>query len=364
MQNNGFETPLVFTDKSGLGLRVPSENFKVSDVKSCVGSKRLVDVIDVNTQEALTMTMKDWCEYYENSTSNSAKPARLLNVISLEFSHTKLENYVEAPLVVRQLDWIETAWPENLRESQVEPSNQLDKMKYPKVQKYVLMSPKGCYTDFHIDMGGTSVWYHILKGEKVFWMIPPTLKNLRTYEKWVLTGEQSSTFLPDLMDECERITLKQGWTFMLPSGWIHGVYTQKDSLVFGGNFLHSFNIPMQLKVHAIEQKLKVPSQYRYPFFIEMIWFVVERYAHCLTGITHFCSDDSEMTNAYQTFEPSTHLNALNKYELNGLKLLCEFLYNLNESKNNLHIPSQIVQPDLLLFTLKVSLCFRLNPFLT
>ena len=38
---------------------------------------------------------------------------------------------------------------------------------YPKVQKYCLMSVKGCYTDFHVDFGGTSVWYHILKGAKV-----------------------------------------------------------------------------------------------------------------------------------------------------------------------------------------------------
>ena len=29
------------------------------------------------------------------------------------------------------------------------------------------MSVKGCFTDFHIDFGGTSVWYHILHGEKV-----------------------------------------------------------------------------------------------------------------------------------------------------------------------------------------------------
>ena len=33
--------------------------------------------------------------------------------------------------------------------------------------RYCLMSVGGCYTDFHIDMGGTSVWYHILHGKKV-----------------------------------------------------------------------------------------------------------------------------------------------------------------------------------------------------
>ena len=33
--------------------------------------------------------------------------------------------------------------------------------------RYCLMSVQGCYTDFHIDFGGTSVWYHILRGCKV-----------------------------------------------------------------------------------------------------------------------------------------------------------------------------------------------------
>lgn len=33
--------------------------------------------------------------------------------------------------------------------------------------RYCLMSVKGCYTDFHVDFGGTSVWYHIHRGGKV-----------------------------------------------------------------------------------------------------------------------------------------------------------------------------------------------------
>ena len=32
----------------------------------------------------------------------------------------------------------------------------------PRVSKYCLLSPAGSYTDFHIDFGGTSVWYHVL----------------------------------------------------------------------------------------------------------------------------------------------------------------------------------------------------------
>ena len=34
--------------------------------------------------------------------------------------------------------------------------------KRPQVQKYCLMSVKDSYTDFHVDFGGTSNWYHVL----------------------------------------------------------------------------------------------------------------------------------------------------------------------------------------------------------
>jgi len=40
-------------------------------------------------------------------------------------------------------------------------------------------------------------------------------------------------------------------------GWIHAVYTPEDSLVFGGNFLHSFNVVTQLRVWDIETKTHV-----------------------------------------------------------------------------------------------------------
>ena len=60
-----------------------------------LGSRRQLDVMDVITQKGLEMSMKEWVRYYENR-----ERERLLNVISLEFSHSRLENYVEQPLVV------------------------------------------------------------------------------------------------------------------------------------------------------------------------------------------------------------------------------------------------------------------------
>ena len=48
-----------------------------------------------------------------------------------------------------------------------------------------------------------------------------------------------------------------GNTFMIPTGWIHAVYTPEDSLVFGGNFLHALNIEGQIAISQLETRLKV-----------------------------------------------------------------------------------------------------------
>ena len=55
----------------------------------------MVDVIDVNTQQALEMTLQQWVKYF-----TSPEREDIYNVISLEFSHTKLEDLVEPPEAV------------------------------------------------------------------------------------------------------------------------------------------------------------------------------------------------------------------------------------------------------------------------
>ena len=60
---------------------------------------------------------------------------------------------------------------------------------------YALMSPAGSYSDFHIDFGGSSVWYHIISGLKVFLVAPPTEHNWSLYEQWA-SSENQVTILP------------------------------------------------------------------------------------------------------------------------------------------------------------------------
>lgn len=61
---------------------------------------------------------------------------------------------------------------------------------------------------------------------QIFWLIPPTPQNLELYENWLLSGKQGDIFLGDRVSECQRIELKQGYTFVIPSGtpgWAEGI---------------------------------------------------------------------------------------------------------------------------------------------
>ncbi|KAM9306545.1 lysine (K)-specific demethylase 2Bb isoform 2-T2 [Pholidichthys leucotaenia] len=315
VQREGLRAPLIFKEKDQLGIRMPDPEFTVSEIKGLVGSRRSVDVMDVSTQKGSEMSMAQFVRYYETP---EEERDRLFNVISLEFSHTKLENLIKRPTVVDQVDWVDNMWPPDLKQSQTEATNVISEMKYPKVQRYCLMSVKGCYTDFHIDFGGTSVWYHVFKGQKVFWLVPPTHHNLALYEDWVLSGKQSDIFLGDRADGCQRVELQQGFTFFIPSGWIHAVYTPVDTLVFGGNILHSFNIPMQLTIHEIENRTKVLSKFRFPFYYEICWYVLERYLSCLTKRSYFSQairkEPTDCDTKTQTQSPSSDSRILDTNE--------------------------------------------------
>uniref|UniRef100_A0AAY5EDR7 [histone H3]-dimethyl-L-lysine(36) demethylase n=1 Tax=Electrophorus electricus TaxID=8005 RepID=A0AAY5EDR7_ELEEL len=290
IQREGLRDPIIFPKSDGLGLQMPDPDFSVSDVKLFVGSRRVIDVMDVTTQKGIEMSMGQWRRYYETPASEREK---LYNVISLEFSHTKLEHLVKRPNAVDVVDWVDNMWPRHLKERQRDSTNAIIDI----VSYY-----------FHIDFGGTSVWYHVLRGGKMFWLIPPTPQNLELYENWVLSGKQGDIFLGDKANSCQRIELKQGYTFLIPSGWIHAVYTPEDTLVFGGNFLHSFNIPMQLNIYNIEDRTRVPSKFRYPFYYEMCWYVLERYLYCLTNISH-------LTPEFQ--KHSLGIDKLNGHTRNG-----------------------------------------------
>ena len=244
---------------------VMPEGLTVRQVCNLVGPETPLDVIDVKTQNSggPKWNLGRWADYYEEDGDEKA----IRNVISLEVSQSKLGKLLRRPKIVRDIDLQDSVWPQE----------ETDKGKWPKVQYYCLMSVADSYTDFHIDFGGSSVYYHILKGKKTFFFIPPKPKHLKAYEEWNESPQQNYTFLPNITKECYRVDLSEGDTMLIPSGWIHAVWTPETSLVIGGNFLTRMSYKNQFKVVEIEKANRTPMKFRYPFFQRLMWYTAIQY---------------------------------------------------------------------------------------
>ena len=249
--------------QDGLDMVMP-QNLTVRKVADLYGPEEKVEVIDVKSQngENKKWNMRRWADYYESSSNKAVR-----NVISLEVSQSKLGRLIRRPQIVRDLDLQDSVWPQDLQA----------KGEYPRVQLYCLMSVADCFTDFHIDFGGSSVFYHILKGKKTFLFIPPKEKHLKKYEEWCMSPAQNWTFLADQTKECYRVDLVEGDTMLIPAGWIHAVWTPEDSLVIGGNFLTRMHYGMQFRIAQIEKSTGVARKFRYPQFQKLHWYTALKY---------------------------------------------------------------------------------------
>uniref|UniRef100_A0A7N8WUJ6 Lysine-specific demethylase PHF2 n=1 Tax=Mastacembelus armatus TaxID=205130 RepID=A0A7N8WUJ6_9TELE len=257
LEENGFNEPILVPKKDGLAMSMPAPTFYISDVENNVGPDVGVDVVDVTKQTDSKMKLKEFVDYYY-----STNRKKVLNVINLEFSDTRFEeNIVESPQIVRRLSWVENYWPDDAL------------LGKPKVTKYCLICVKDSYTDFHIECGGASVWYHVLKGEKIFFLIKPTSANLSLYERWRSSSNHSEMFFADQVDKCYKCTLKQGQTLFIPSGWINAILTPVDCLAFAGHFLHNLSVEMQMRAYEIEKRLKVKTLTPFPNFETACWYV-------------------------------------------------------------------------------------------
>lgn len=266
LRKNGLSKVLKIRENI-IELKDPldAQTLSVDVIATVLGDKYKVPVIEATSQqEVASKSMKEWRQYYNQE---ACERDQILNVISLEFSSTRLAEFAKTPRAIREIDWINHVWPHDLR----------GKGEYPGVQQYLLMAAAGSYTNFHIDFGGSSVWYDVVKGEKIFILCPPTEQNLKEFQKWHLTSADEANYFTDNVDTTIMCVIEEGTSIVIPSGWIHAVYTPKDSVAFGGNFLHGYSFEMQLKIHGIEENLQDPLKYRFPYFEEMMWYVAQHY---------------------------------------------------------------------------------------
>ncbi|SCU81575.1 LANO_0B03576g1_1 [Lachancea nothofagi CBS 11611] len=256
-----FETiniPLKVEDPENSGMQLPTgpdgQTLTVDAITKFLGDESRVDVMDVQSQQNSNWTMAQWNNYFTDSSPETRD--RVRNVISLEVSHVdKFKKELRRPRVVESKDLVNLVWDAIPNDTE-----------RPKVTKYILMSVENAYTDFHLDFAGTSVYYKVVSGAKKFILFPPTAHNLDSYTAWCDSDHQNLIFLGDELEHGVAMELGAGDLFMIPCGYIHAVYTPKDSLIIGGNFLTLRDLETQLQIVKIEQRTKVPKKFTFPKF--------------------------------------------------------------------------------------------------
>lgn len=339
-----LERPVLVPNVSGAGMLLPCPrtDITVQYITDAVDEDTPVEVMDVLSQQSVRpgWSMAQWRDYFY--TPADARD-RIYNVISLEVSHARgLGADFVRPQLVRDMDLVDRVWPRD------------DPQPRPKVTTYCLMSVQGSYTDFHIDFSGTCVYYTVCRGAKSFLMFPPTDDNLALYTQWCLEPNQNFLWFADyakpLRGKSRRptggfsVTLHENDLFIIPSGWIHSVYTPQDSVVIGGNYLLVANLDMHLKITDIERKTNVPAKFRFPMFNKVLWLTAYYYLH------HQSEFVADVAPAVIDLSIKSESTAASTAASDLLRRLIDHLYyhlNLSKSSPKAHksIPFHLIGKD-------------------
>ena len=278
--------PSVARTAKALDMNVPAEAYDPMRVATEYGLGVLCEALDVASQQELQppWTLGQWMDYFRTP---AERRQRVLNLISLEVSHTPTGRQFRAPRLIRDADW--SRWCTRRR---------------PKVGTYYLMSACGAWTSWHIDFGGSTVFYHLLRGHKVFYVAPPSTHNLHLYERWQ-SDPQQVVREPEFVTQLKavaRLELLAGNTLIIPHGWLHAVFTPEDSVVIGGNILHLRGFRMQQRIYELERRLRVPDKYQYPLFKELSWLAARHYTTRLAAARQAGTDVQQVWDAVERRE--------------------------------------------------------------
>ncbi|WBW75094.1 histone demethylase (H3-K36 specific), Jmjc domain Epe1 [Schizosaccharomyces osmophilus] len=310
LRQTGFNDPIIFPS-------VDTQNtnqLTLSKIAILVGNDCPLHIVDVVTQRQISnkMTMKQWLQYMRQKPSERS---RIYDVLSFEVSTTKLALYVRKPDIVRDLDLVNIVWPPSAFASG----------DCPHVDTYCQMSAENSYIDFHIEFGGSSAYYNILDGHKIFYLIPPSQKHWNAYISWLTASESKrESFLPDMVDKCYHVEVRAKETIIIPSGWIYAVKTPCDTIAISGNFLTSLHIQSQIYINELEVNLGIEREFQFPCFESIMWYTAVHF--------YFAFPDNgprdgidDMLSIYETGS-LLEIEKFTSQELQGFEELLNYIY--------------------------------------
>ena len=158
---------------------------------------------------------------------------------------------------------------------------------------------------------------------------------------------------------------------VFPTTYFLGCKLFIPTIFFSIKYYYSFAVEKQLQVAHIEETTHVPQKFRFPFFTEMLWYMLDRYIHCLFGRTHLDLPEEEKRRLKlekgENIDPNKefmkmtglssqdqlkHFDAksasnrcrvhLSSLELKGIKYAVMYLHHLPASKKN--VPLMLPDP--------------------
>ncbi|PIC17430.1 hypothetical protein B9Z55_023672 [Caenorhabditis nigoni] len=272
------QVPTLVKRIKGLNMKIPL-NLGFPSLHEYLQSQEHADVtvIDSFKQKALSKKMKI-SEVINRFKTPAHERDICINILSNEESGsgTKFDKEFRPPrlveeslekrlerVLIRKKDRVEEELEDELiteqrKEELTEQKKRIEQQMntFPKYLKFVIVSMGGSFTKVHIDFSASSVFYHVFKGTKIFYLAQPTEENIKIYKEYETSVKTKKKWIVEAMEnQWERLVIKAGMTAIIPSGYIHAVYTPEDSIVVGGNFLMEDQIARQFELSRVEEKM-------------------------------------------------------------------------------------------------------------
>ncbi|EGT35934.1 hypothetical protein CAEBREN_24469 [Caenorhabditis brenneri] len=281
-QSRGWDKIFVVNDPSGLGADFPDETTLLRTMRQ--HGNRKLRYFDSQTMEFYDCS---WSGYLDRFSKEEKHRDHIVNCLGLDASVPALRNAITVPKFARTC------------------SNSMTPMKH--LEKYIIISQKGAFSEFHTDFGGMSAYFHILKGIKTFFFIEPTeenLKKLQNYEEGHHHRKDNHWFGRKIATtDIKRVTMSAGRTFFMPAGWIHAVYTDEDCIAYSGSFFEKTNIPRQIRIFQHEEDAGIEQDFRIPQFVPVHLKFFEK--ELLSRVQEYNSRNERMNVSNHAWEWNT-----------------------------------------------------------
>lgn len=188
--------------------------------------------------------------------------------------------------------------------------------KWPTVNSYFYMvvSSKHAFTKWHVDFGGSKVWYNVTVGKKIFFIIKTTMRVFVWFIEYSSDFETNLDF-PEWVKEKKSVELtiyaivvEAPNMIELPGLTLHSVYTYLPSIANGSNFITNGSFSTAILGYVTEIVTQTDPKYTIEHMTNVMYLWLCDKLHKKNEVFN----NNDMINTATTIYWFIYLNKLNK----------------------------------------------------